>query len=63
LYQPAKYTVAEHSSESGHWIKIHEAEVLAKTWSYMDPLVKDTKEIQLQPDSTSREERFILSNA
>jgi hypothetical protein len=62
LYQLDKSTVAEHSTESGHSIKIHETEVLAKTSGYMDPLVKYTKEIKLQPE-IQREESFKLSNA
>jgi hypothetical protein len=39
--------VAEHSTESGHWIKFHEIEVLAKTSGYMDQLAKEAIEIKL----------------
>lgn len=33
LYQPDHSEVAEHSTESGHWIKFREIEVLARTWT------------------------------
>jgi hypothetical protein len=63
MYQPAKSAVAEHSTESGHRIKFHETEGLAETSGYMERLVKEAIEINLNPENINREERFKLSKA
>jgi hypothetical protein len=39
--------VAEHSIESGHWIKFHEIEALDQISGYMDQLAKEAIEIKL----------------
>jgi hypothetical protein len=55
--------VAEHSTDSGHWNKFQETEVLAKTSGYMDQLVKDVREVRLHPNNIYKEEGFKLSKA
>jgi hypothetical protein len=62
MYQPDKSTVAEHSTESGCQIKLHETKTLANTSGYMDKLVK-VIEIKLHLGSTNRKEGSELSEA
>jgi hypothetical protein len=50
--------VAEHSTESDHQIKFHEARILAKTSGYMDELVRETVDIKSHQDGMNREEGF-----
>jgi hypothetical protein len=38
-----KSTVAEHSTESGHWIKLQVTKVVAKTWGDMDRFVRGNR--------------------
>jgi hypothetical protein len=52
--------VAEQSIESGHWIKFHEIEVLAKTSGYVDQLAKEAIEMKLH---LNRKEGFKLCKA
>jgi hypothetical protein len=40
LYQLDMTAVTEHSTQSGHWIKFQQTEVLAKASGYMDQLAK-----------------------
>jgi hypothetical protein len=54
LYQLDNSALAEHSIESGHWIKFHETEVLAKTSGHMNWLLKEATEIKLHADNINR---------
>jgi hypothetical protein len=44
LYQQDKYTMAEHSTQSGHHGMFQEADILAKTSSDRDQPTKDVRE-------------------
>jgi hypothetical protein len=55
--------VPEQSTELGHRIKFHEAEVVAKTSGYMSRLVQEATEIKLHPDNINRLEGLKLSKA
>jgi hypothetical protein len=61
LYQLDNSAMAKHSIESGHPIKFHELEVLAKTSGYMNWLVKESVGIKLHPDNINREKGLQLS--
>jgi hypothetical protein len=63
LYQLDKSRVEEHNTESGHWIKFHETEMLAKTSGYIDRFVTASTEIKLHLNNINREEGFIHSKA
>lgn len=53
VYQLSMSTVTHHSTESGLWIKFHEAVVLAKTSNYMDQQFKGATEIKLHPNNVN----------
>jgi hypothetical protein len=55
--------VAERRIHSGHRIKFHETEVVAKISGYMDRLVKEAIAIKLHPDGINREKGFKISQA
>jgi hypothetical protein len=46
------------STESGHRIKIHEAEVLVETPGYRGRLLREVIETKLHPDNVNRWEGF-----
>lgn len=53
--------VTDHSNESGHWIKLQEAVVLAKTSNYIDQTVKGATEMKLNANNINRDEALKLS--
>jgi hypothetical protein len=55
--------VAEHSTESSHWIKFQKTEVMAKMSDHMDLIVKEATEIILHLNNINREEGFKLSES
>jgi hypothetical protein len=62
MYQEERWAVAEHSTESGRWIKFQETEVLAKTSDLMDSHVKEAAEMTLHPSNTNSQEGLRQKN-
>jgi hypothetical protein len=63
VYQPDKSVVVEHSTESGHLMKLLKTEVGVETSGYMYSLVKETTDIKLHLDNMNKEERFKPNKA
>jgi hypothetical protein len=63
LQHPDKSAVAEHSIDQGHRIQFHNASILATKTRYMDRIVREAIEIELQPDNINREGGLYLSKS
>jgi hypothetical protein len=63
LEHPDKSDVAEHSSGRGHSIQLHNSSILAMKTRYMDRIVWDAIEIELQPYNVNRKDSFCLSKS
>jgi hypothetical protein len=61
LDHPDKSAVAEHSIDQGHHIQFHNAFILATKTRYMDRIVREAIEIELDPYNINREGGFCLS--
>ncbi|GFG30771.1 hypothetical protein Cfor_10855 [Coptotermes formosanus] len=63
LHQPKESAVAEHSISIGHCINFGGTSILDGSSGYVDRLVKEAIEIQLNKNNFNREGCFILSHA
>jgi hypothetical protein len=63
LKQPDKSVVTEHKFNKGHRVDFSSTSVLDKTTGYMDRLVKEATEIQLNTGNFNRDGGFMLSRA
>jgi hypothetical protein len=61
LEHPEKSAVAEHIVDLGHGIQFHRTFILATKTQYMDRIVKEAIDIELQPKSMKIEMGFCLS--
>jgi hypothetical protein len=60
LEHPDKPAIAEHSTDPGHRIQLHNASILATKTRYMDHFVREAIEIELHPYNINREGGFCL---
>jgi hypothetical protein len=63
LDEPEKCVVAEHSINIGHQIDFNNVSVLDRASGYMDRLVKEAIQIQLNHKNFNRDDGFMLSQA
>jgi hypothetical protein len=63
LKQPDKSAVAEHNFNTGHRTDFSSTSVLDKTTGYMDCIVKEATEIQLNTGNFNRDNGFMWSQA
>jgi hypothetical protein len=61
LKQPDKSAVTEHNFNTGYRIDFSSTSMLDKTTGYMDRLMKEANEIQLNTRSFNRDGGFMLS--
>jgi hypothetical protein len=62
LEHPDKLAVAEHSIDQGHRIQFHNSSILATKTRYMDRIVREATEIELDPYNINREGGFVSVN-
>jgi hypothetical protein len=58
-----KSAVAEHSINHGHHIQFHLSSILTMKTRYMDRIVREAIEIELQPYNINKEDGFCLSKS
>jgi hypothetical protein len=63
LENPEKSAMAEHNVDLGHRIQFHNTSILATKARYMDRIVREVFEIELQPNNMNREVGFCLSKS
>jgi hypothetical protein len=61
LYQLDMSAVTEHSTQSHHWIKFPETEVLAKASGYMDQFAKEATETRHELNNTDMKVSKVLN--